>query len=238
MARPQISVNKAEIEEIIGLKIRNLGGIKSKLTYNNVWNFNKKLVNDKVKRNDGEPFNLYGYTFWASGYKGKDYYGKEKIDEIKSSNNIIIAGNSFNVEIEDILIMVDKFHNKPQELSKRLIKAFEKDRKKAKGLKEQNDKLNTEVIKLRKNIKSLEKGFATMFYNSIYTDNSLNDVMSLKKTGDSYVLEELKNMFNKDEERITKILNQQSLALEEKKDNKVIMYDKARARAILEKEGL
>jgi len=52
MARPQISVNKAEIEEIIGLKIRNLGGIKSKLTYNNVWNFNKKLVNDKVKRND------------------------------------------------------------------------------------------------------------------------------------------------------------------------------------------
>lgn len=31
---------------------------------------------------------------------------------------------------------------------------------------------------------------------TIYTDNSLNDVMSLKRTGDSYVLDELKNMFN------------------------------------------
>lgn len=236
MARPQIIVNKAEIEEIIALKILDLGGIKSKLTYNNVWNFNKKLVEDKIKRNDGEQFNLYGYTFWAYGYNGEDYYGKVKIDEIKSNNNVILAGDSFNVEIEDILIMVDKFHNKPQELSKRLIKAFEKDRKKAKSLKEQNDKLNTELAKLRKNINLIEQGFATVFYNSIYTDNSINDVMSLKKTGDLYVRDELKKMFNKDEDKIAKILNQNSKLNDDK--NVINIQDKAKARTKLEEEGL
>lgn len=67
--------------------------------------------------------------------------------------------------------------------------------------------MNDEVVKLRDSLDKFEKGFATMFCNSVYTDNSLNDVMSLKRSGDQYVVNELKNMFNKDEDRISKILS-------------------------------
>lgn len=236
MARKKNTIDKSEVEEIIALKIQDLGGIKSKLTYNNVWNVNKQLVKEKRKRSNGNLFNLYGYTFWASNYNGEDYYGKSTIDRIKSTDNIILAGESFTVELQDILIIVDKFHNKPQELSKRLIKLFEKDRKKIKSLKEQNDKLNKELVKLRKNIELLEHGFATMFYNSIYTDNSLNDVTSLKKSGDFFVLEELKYMFNQDEGRIGNLLNKH---MQDKTNSSVInMYDLAKTKAKLEDEGL
>ena len=66
MSRYKNKYDKDEVWEIIKLKLEQLGGVKSNLTYNNVWNFNKKLVEDKVKRSNGEYFNLYGYTFWAS----------------------------------------------------------------------------------------------------------------------------------------------------------------------------
>ena len=47
MARQKAKVNKNEVDEIISLKLNDLGGLKSKLTYNNVWNFNKELVKEK-----------------------------------------------------------------------------------------------------------------------------------------------------------------------------------------------
>lgn len=207
MARQRTEVDVLEIEEIIQLKLKELGGLKSKLTYNNVWNFNKELVKSQVKRSNGECFKLYGYTFWASNYNGEDYLGKAKIDEIKNSNEITLAGETFSKDIQDILILVDKYKNKPQDLSKKLVKLFESDRKKIEALSEQNKKLNDEVVKLRDSLDKFEKGFATMFCNSVYTDNSLNDVMSLKRSGDQYVVDELKNMFNKDEDKISKILS-------------------------------
>lgn len=104
MARPQTKINKEEVDEIITLKLQELGGMKSKLTYNNVWNFNKKLCKENTKRKNGEKFNLYGYTFWASEYNNKPYYGKKKIDEIKSSNSITLAGECFDIETDDILL--------------------------------------------------------------------------------------------------------------------------------------
>lgn len=207
MARPKNEFDENEVEEIIELKLIELGGLKSKLSYNNVWNFNKKLVYDNVKRENGNFFNLYGYSFWASDYDGKEYYGRRKIDEIKKSNRVILAGESFNQDNEDLLIIIDKFKNNSKELSTRIIQAFERDRKKNKLLKEQNQKLIDEVHKLRDIIKKFELGFTTVFYNSIFTDNSLNDVMSLKLSGDEYVRDELKKMFNNDEDRLNKILN-------------------------------
>lgn len=207
MARQKAEINTKEVDEIIALKLNDLGGLKSKLTYNNVWNFNKNLVKDKVLNSEGKPFTLYGYTFWASSYNGEDYYGKAKIDEIKSSKEIVLAGESFSKEVQDILILVDKYKYKPQELSKKLVKIFESDRKKMDLLSEQNKKLNKEITSLREQKKQLEEGFTTVFYNSIYTDNSMNDVMSINKSGDSHMLESLKTMFNEDENKLNQILS-------------------------------
>ena len=234
MARQKSKINKNEVDEIISLKLNDLGGLKSKLTYINVWTFNKKLVKEKALNSEGKPFTLYGYTFWASGYNGEDYYGKAKIDEIKSSEEIILAGESFSKEVQDILILVDKYKDKPQELSKRLVKIFESDRKKMSALTEQNKSLNEEVLSLRKQKEQLEEGFTTVFYNSIYTDNSMTDVMSITKSGDSYMLDSLKTMFNEDENKLNQIVEPKKkvlqlepnvLSLEQKLANKKQLED-------------
>ncbi len=147
MARQKNEIDIEEIDEIIYLKLNELGGLKSRLSYNNVWTYNKKLVKNNVLRSNGKPFKLYGYTFWAYNYNDEDYYGKAKIDQLS----------------------------------------------------EQNKLLNKTIVELRKQLNNFEQGFATVFYNSIYTDNSLNDVMSIKRSGDCFVSDELKAMFNDDE---------------------------------------
>lgn len=218
MARKKAEIDKKEVDEIIALKLNDLGGLKSKLTYNNVWNFNKELSKNKTLNYKGKPFNLYGYTFWASGYNGEDYYGKAKIDETKASKEIILAGESFSKEVQDLLILIDKYKDEPKELSKRIVKVFEADRKKMGLLAEQNKKLNDEISKLRKEKAQLEEGFTTVFYNSIYTDNSLNDVMSITKSGDSVMLDSLKTMFNGDEDKLNQILEGKSKKVENSKN--------------------
>lgn len=218
MARKKAAIDEKEVEQIIALKLNSLAGLKSKLTYNNVWNFNKELHKNKTLNYKGEPFNLYGYTFWASGYNGEDYYGKAKIDEIKESKEIILAGESFSKEVQDILILIDKYKGDPKELSKRIVKVFESDRKKMNLVSEQNKKLNEEISKLRKEKAQLEEGFTTVFYNSIYTDNSLNDVMSITKSGDSVMLDSLKTMFNGDENKLNQILESKTKEIDSNKN--------------------
>lgn len=206
MARKKAEVNTEEVDEIINLKLLELGGLKSKLTYNNVWNYNKELVKNKKTRSNGKPYNLYGYTFWASGYNGEDYYGKKKIDEVKTAEEIVLVGTSYTKDVQDILLLVDKYKSSPQELSKKLVKIFESDRKKMNLLSEQNNKLNDEITKLREEKAKLEEGFATVFYRSINESNSLNDVMSIVKSGDEFVKDSLRTMFNSDENKINQIL--------------------------------
>ncbi|MGV3075061.1 hypothetical protein ACEE21_08070 [Clostridium baratii] len=233
MARQKKTINKEEVDEIIELTIKELGGLKSKLSYNKVWNFNKKLVKDKIMRANGELFSEYGYTFWASHYKGEDYYGKAQIDKLKSLDDIVIVGESFSRDTQDLLLLVDKYHSKPDELAKRLVKIFERDRKKIAALQQQNSKMNSEIASLREKQATFEKGFVTLFYNSIYVDNSLTDVMSIKKSCDSYVADELKNMFNHDENKISKLLEPKNTNTP--KDSSVIdFHDKAKAKAELE----
>lgn len=212
MARKKAEVNTEEVDEIINLKLRELGGLKSKLTYNNVWNYNKELVKNKKTRSNGKPYNLYGYTFWASGYNGEDYYGKKKIDEVKTAEEIVLVGTSYTKDVQDILLLVDKYKSSPQELSKKLVKIFESDRKKINLLSEQNNKLNDEITKLREEKAKLEEGFATVFYSSINESNSLNDVMSIRKSGDEFVKDSLRTMFNSDENKINQILTSKKIA--------------------------
>lgn len=197
MSRYKNKYDEDEVCEIIKLKLEQLGGVKSNLTYNNVWNFNKKLVEEKVKRLNGEYFNLYGYTFWASSYKGKDYYGKQKIDEIKKEV-FVLAGKSFETELQDIFQLVKDYHKNPRKTSEIIIKNFLKDKKKIEFLEERNRRLEENNLKLKEDLNQFKNGFATIFFNSIESTNSLSDVMSLKKSEDIFIYDELKNMFNDD----------------------------------------
>lgn len=51
-----------------------------------------------------------------------------------------------------------------------------------------------------------------MFYRSINESNSLNDVMSIVKSGDEFVKDSLRTMFNSDENKINQILTSKKIA--------------------------
>ena len=51
-----------------------------------------------------------------------------------------------------------------------------------------------------------------MFYRSINESNSLNDVMSIGKSGDEFVKDSLRTMFNSDENKINQILTSKKIA--------------------------
>ena len=199
MARPKVEYEEQEVDEIIKLKLAQIYGNESKLTYNNVWNFNKEISdNTKYIRKNGEKFKLYGYTFWASGYNGEDYYGKQRIDKIKSEDEFILAGKTFVTEMQDIFILVDKYHKRPQVLSAKLIKLFESDRMKVKNLVEQNKSSSLALKNAKDDLERFKKNFATLFYNSESTRNSLKNVISLTKSEDKVMYDVIKEMFNND----------------------------------------
>ncbi len=199
MARAKRTIDKDEVDEIIYLKLKELGGMKKRLTYNSVFTFNKEIANNpKYKRKSGELFTLYGYDFWASSYNNEDYYGRQRINEIKNASNIVVAGKEFMPEVEDIHALVNEYYKKPEVLYKKLAKVFEMDKTKLKNLEEENKKLKKEKDDLQKALQSFEREFASIFCNSRLADNSLVDVISMNKSKDSVVYNSLKNMF-KDE---------------------------------------
>lgn len=207
MARAKREVNKDEVEEIIRLKVEELGGLKNKLTNNSVFQFNKKIANNpEYKRKDGELFRLYGYDFWAGNYKGEDYYGKKRIDEIKNESNIKVAGEIFIPEVQDVILLVKQYHENPDILLKKLVSIFISDKKKISKLEKENQKLKKDKENLKNNLVDFQTGFASLFCNSHYTSNSLNDVISMKCSNDEFVYNELKNMF-KNEDEIFKLAN-------------------------------
>ena len=202
MARARREVDEIEVEEIIRLKVEELGGAKNKLTNNSVFQFNKKIANNpEYKRKDGKLFNLYGYDFWAGNYKGEDYYGKKKINEIKNETNITVAGEIFIPEVQDVILLVNQYHEKPEMLSRKLASIFTADKKKIAKLEKENQKLKKDKENLKKNLEDFQIGFASLFCNSHYMSNSLTDVISMKRSNDELVYNELKNMF-KSEDKI------------------------------------
>lgn len=46
MARAKRTIDKEEVDEIIYLKLKELGGMKKRLTYNSVFTFNKEIANN------------------------------------------------------------------------------------------------------------------------------------------------------------------------------------------------
>ncbi len=199
MARAKRTIDKEEeVDEIIYLKLKELGGMKKRLTYNSdlLPSIKKEIANNpKYKRKNGELFTLYGYDFWASSYNNEDYYGRQRINEIKNTSNVIVAGKEFIPEVEDIHALVNDYYKKPEVLYKKLAKVFEMDKNKLKNLEEENKKLE-EKDDLQKALQSFEREFASIFCNSRLADNSLVDVMSMNKSKDYLVYDGLKNMFN------------------------------------------
>jgi hypothetical protein len=208
MARAKREVNIEEVNEIINLKLRELCGVKNKLTYNSVFEFNKKIAsNNEYKRTSGELFTLYGYDFWAGSYKGEEYFGRKRIDEIKNSSNVQVVGEEYAPDIQDIITLVNDFHKKPDILAKRLLKLFSRDKNKIKLLEQDNTKIKKLNKLLNKRIDSFEKGLVSLFYNSAISHNSLENVMNLTNSKDSIVYDELVNIFDKKKSRLNNVLN-------------------------------
>ena len=192
---------KQEAQEILDLAFKDVGCIKSKITYNYVSKFNNHIANnpDYIREN-GEYFNDLGVRFWSKSYDNKPYYGKIIIDKLKSTDDVNTGGESFDIDNKDIESLINRYHNKPEELKKRMINLFLKDRKTILDLRNRNDKLTEKVKEKEKYIKQFEEGFATIFWNSTSTYNSLNDVLTLQRPEDGQVNQELLNMFNQDKE--------------------------------------
>lgn len=192
---------KQEAQEILDLAFKDVGCIKSKITYNYVSKFNNHIANnpDYIREN-GEYFNDLGVRFWSKSYDNKPYYGKIIIDKLKSTDDVNTGGEYFDIDNKDIESLINRYHNKPEELKKRMINLFLKDRKTILDLRNRNDKLTEKVKEKEKYIKQFEEGFATIFWNSTSTYNSLNDVLTLQRPEDGQVNQELLNMFNQDKE--------------------------------------
>lgn len=199
MARAKREVNKEEVDEIIYLKLEELGGRKHKLSANNLAKFSKKIAkNEEYTRSDGSLYNYYGYDFWAGDYKGVDYYGKTRLAEIKNSVDVIVAGKEFIPEVQDIIVLVDKYYKQPELLTKRLCNIFESDKQKITKLTDKINNLEEENKKLKEHLDDFKRGFATVFLNSNSTENSLKDVLSISREKDGYISDELQNMFKED----------------------------------------
>ena len=199
---------KQEAQEILDLAFKDVGCIKSKITYNYVSKFNSHIANnpDYIRKN-GEYFNDLGVRFWSKSYNNKPYYGKIIIDKLKSTDDVNTGGESFDIDNKDIESLINRYHNKPEELKKRMINLFLKDRKTILDLRDRNDKLTEKVKEKEKYIKQFEEGFATIFWNSTSTYNSLNDVLTLQRPEDGEVNQELLNMFNQDKEGLLNKFN-------------------------------
>ncbi len=220
----KIEIDKKEIEEIIKLRITELDGDASKLTYNSVWKFNERISKDKnYKRYDGKQFTSYGYHTWAGKYKNEYGYGKVRIDEIKNdaiSKNtendlntednhlelIDITNENFTSSMNDIIMLVNDLHNEPQSLTRRLIKLFKRDKRTIAELEKENKELKEKLSKEQDKNNKLEKGVTNLFFASSSPNNSMENMINLSKSEDAFAYNELKNMFNADEERIKKLI--------------------------------
>lgn len=199
MARPKLEIDEKEIDEIIHLKLQDLNGVKSKLTYNNVWVFNKKIANNKqYVRENGSEYNLYGYQFWASSYKGVDYLGKRRIDEIKSQDSFILAGKQFTAKMQDLVVLFDKYGSNEKEmciLRDKILRIFEKDRKQIEYLEEELEAAEEKLKNATNRLEKFQNNFLEMFYASQSEYNSLPNVMRLAKSEDEVINQQLREMF-------------------------------------------
>ena len=220
--RPKTQYDIEEINEIIEMKLKSVDYNISKVTYNSVFTFNKYLVKTKKRNSKNELFKLYGYSFWAADYRGVPNQGKEQIDLCKRHNHPIIAGESFEVGTDDIKAVIDTNSNNPQKMKQILIKIFQKERNENARNDKKFNELQQKVNTYKKLASQYKQALFMMFYNSRLSENSLNDVMVLKKEGDTYIQNELLHIFDNNQELIEEIVGQKENTYMKEINNSII----------------
>lgn len=196
--RNRIEINDdliKEVDEIIELKIKELDGVASKLTYNSVWQFNKKISNNSDFRNfKGEYFRCYSSDFWSTKYKNKDNYGRSRITYYKEKGyKDIVFDGDFDSNIKDIVLAVNDLHSKPEKLIRILSKIFEEERKTIEVLENSIEEYKLSLQAKDKLIKQMEKSMYNLFFASSDSRNSLRDMMNLRRSKDKFLINELES---------------------------------------------
>lgn len=212
MAKPKLAYDVDEINEILDLykdKVKAGGKILTEYKSKTISNFNEELVANDIKRQSGESFTLYKYNFWAGKHRGTgDYnYGKKIILQRNEELRLRAEQDPKNVEMQDIINIVNKNIKDPNKLTALLCHYIEKQKNKVAILLDENIKLSNENKDLKSKISLLEDTYTNIFFNSQIPNNSLNDMLSLSKTQDGFICEELENMFEDGLDRIRRLGN-------------------------------
>jgi hypothetical protein len=211
MPRKAKIIDEEEVQEIITLYLENLGGDVSKISYNGAWQYNKKLVKEKRNRKNGGKFVVYGYSFWASSnHKGEEYVCKRMIDKLKQEhkNEMQTVGIEVKVQYQDVLQIIKKYISKPDLLAKKITNLFKKDRKNNVIYRARIDELNMLLKNERKKNKIYEEFIFNIFYNSKSPNNSLLDIMRIKKPENKVIKDELENVFDGEDSELGKMINE------------------------------
>jgi len=207
MAKPRLEYDKNEVEEILDLykdKVIAEGNILTEYKSKTISKFNEELVANNIKRENGKPFTLYKYNFWAGRQRStNDYnYGKKIILNRNEELRLKAVGDAKNVEMQDIINIVNKNIKDPNKLTALLCTYVKKQKNKVATVLDENIKLTNENKALKDRIEILENTYLNIFFNSQIPNNSLNDMLSLSRTQDGFISEELENMFEDGLDRI------------------------------------
>lgn len=209
MARPRVEINKDEVKEIIDLYIKEeLNGIVSKLSNRGVCKFNEKIANNPVyKRKNGELFTLYKYWVWGGEYKGEEGYGRLEIKERLEKNEVKVIGEAFIPDVADIVQLVNDLYTQPTKLIVRLRKIFEHERKEKELFKSEKDNYKQKYEDTLLKLQMHERAITNLMFQSQSPDNSLNDMFNMCKPTDEICINELSNIFDNSQERLTLLIN-------------------------------
>ena len=216
MARKKRDYDEVEVEEIIKLRLAEINGVVSKLSYNGVTKLNKKIANNPdFKRSNGELFKLYPYDFWGGSYKGNDNYGKCRIDDIKATKDLELFSDVFDPNLQDVMLAVNDLHKDPIKLTKVLTNIYKKDKKKIETLNNEVAVLKDKNKQLQETLELMQDAMYTLFYNSQSSKNSLINMLNLKRSEDDFVSMQIEKAFCTQEELIQS-LRESSLGQENK----------------------
>ena len=225
MANPKIEYDIDEIDEIIDLHKKELKkkGLSMKLKPKSVSDFNTYLVENNIKRKNGDDFNHYKYHFWAGKQPttGEFNYGKKVI--MKKNEEMVegIVGESKDADVVDIVTIIQKNYKNVSKLTSLIVQHFNKIKKTNKSLLDNNLKLEEENKRLKERYKKLEDGITTIMFNSQNPNNSLNDMLTFQKSQDKFISDELNMMFEDGNTRFEKLSNLSVEALSPNSSNEV-----------------
>ena len=212
MAKQKTQFDIDEVNEILDLyknKIRKEGNILTEYKCKSVSNFNEYLVEENVKRSNGEPFTLYKYNFWAGRHRstGEYNYGKKIIMQRNEELQKQLSKEAKDLELQDIISIIDKNINDKNKVTALLCHYIKKQKDKMKIVIDENIKLSDDNRNLKNKISILEDTYTNLFFNSQVPNNSLNDMLSLEKSQDKFICEELENMFEDGLNRFNMLAN-------------------------------